>query len=641
MCGIAGIITWAQPTADDGTRLDRMLRSMIRRGPDHQAHRAIGGADLGSCRLAIQDRSSGGHQPLLNETGTIAVVFNGEIYNAPALRDQLVDAGHVFRGRSDTEVLVHGYEEWGIDGLLDRCDGMWAFALWDQARRVAYLSRDRCGEKPLFYLRPHGDLWFGSTIGALLTAQRTVPSYRPEAILEYLAWGYVPSDVCVFDGIEKLPPACVLTATAEGVTIRRYGRLHYEEHDEDIDTLEQRLEDVLERAVSQCLLSDVPLGAFLSGGIDSSLVVAMMARRQRAPRTFTMRVPGTERDEGQFASAVARHFHTDHVEILLGSDCVEALPDLAEQFGEPFADSSCIPAYFVAREIRKHATVVLGGDGGDEAFGGYGAVPYLSRLERLHRRGAAGIRWAAPGLLRFSDGHRGYVARRMRGAAYASDFGFYLRNLSQFGPGQAAPIVGPALRDLSAEAWRRPFGHMLDGQPFPRWFQRGLAAGHVKLAGDFLVKIDTTTMGHSVEARSPFLSRAVLEFAARLPEWAIAQGTTDKVLLKRLARRLVPRHCVDRPKCGFSVPLERWVEGPWKRLARELLSDSLAVREGLLSASGVDLLLRRAPVFEGGWATHVFIVLMLELWLRIVAKRTDSVSSLRDAIAVPAPPVMA
>jgi asparagine synthase (glutamine-hydrolysing) len=638
MCGIAGVITWVG-LAWSGEVLEAMLQTMTRRGPDHQGHRRIGGADLGSCRLAIQDLSPAGHQPIVNETGSVAVVFNGEIYNAPALRAQLIAAGHRFRGHSDTEVLVHGYEEWGIDGLHERCDGMWAFALWDQLRRVAYLSRDRCGEKPLFYLRRDGELWFGSTLAALFAALGHVPAYRPEVVLEYLACGYVPPDRCVFDGIEKLPPACYLEASANGVTCRRYWRLQYEAHEEDAATLEQQLEALLDRAVGQCLISDVPLGAFLSGGTDSSLVVAMMARHQRRPRTFTMRVPGTERDEGDYARAVAERYGTEHVEIPLGSDCVDALPELVELFGEPFADSSCIPAYFVSREIRKHVTVVLGGDGGDEGFGGYRGVPYLVSLERLHRSGAAGLhapglRWAAPRLLALVDGRGGPVARGLRAAAYASSFSVYLRNLCQLGPTQARALVGPALRDGTFDDWCRPFGAGFeDGGP-PRWYQRGLAAGvQATLAGDFLVKIDTTTMGHSVEARSPFLSRAVLEFAARLPAWAIADRHGDKVLLKRLARRLVPPSCVDRRKAGFSVPLERWIEGPWQRLSRELLSDSLAVREGLLSARGVALLLRRSSRFEYRWATIVYSVLMLELWLRLVAKRTDSVSGLRETIA--------
>jgi asparagine synthase (glutamine-hydrolysing) len=652
MCGIAGVITWVG-LAWSGEALDAMLQTMRLRGPDHQGHRRIGGADLGSCRLAIQDLSPAGHQPMLNETGTVAVVFNGEIYNAPDLRAQLVSAGHRFIGHSDTEVLVHGYEEWGIDGLHERCDGMWAFALWDQSRHVAYLSRDRCGEKPLFYSHRDGELWFGSTIGSMLASRGRsgVPAYRPEIVLEYLACGYVPPDRCVFEGIEKLPPACYLEATVNGLTCRRYWHLRYDARDDaDLATLEEQLDALLDRAVAQCLIADVPLGAFLSGGTDSSLVVAMMARHQRRPRTFTMRVPGTERDEGHYARAVAERYQTEHVEIPLGSECVDALPELAMAFGEPFADSSCIPAYFVSREIRTHVTVVLGGDGGDEGFGGYRGVPYLESLERLHRSGAAALHWPrsqgwaqgwpASRLLEWVDGRSGAIARGVRATAYASDFSVYLRNLCLLGPAQAAGLIGPALSDATFEDWCRPFAAAFDadtGSPLPRhWYQRGLAAGlHAQLAGDFLVKIDTTTMGHSVEARSPFLSRAVLEFAARLPASAIANREGDKVLLKRLARRLVPVECVDRLKSGFSVPLERWIAGPWGRLSRELLSDSLAVREGLLAARGVDRLLRRAPVFEYRWASIVFSVLMLELWLRLVAKRTDSVDTLRDAIARP------
>jgi len=462
MCGIAGVITWA-PSPWRGDVLDAMLQTMITRGPDYQAHRRIGGADLGSCRLAIQDLSPAGHQPIVNETGTVAVVFNGEIYNAPDLRFQLAAAGHCFRGHSDTEVLVHGYEQWGIDGLHARCEGMWAFVLWDQVRRTAYLSRDRCGEKPLFYARRDGALWFGSTLASLFAAWEgaaaPAPAYRPEIVLEFLACGCVPPDRCIFAGIEKLPPACYIEATSDDSVSRRYWRMPYHAHDsdargrgrggQDLATLEQQLEAVLDRSVERCLIADVPLGAFLSGGTDSSLVVAMMARHRHRPRTFTMRVPGSARDEGAYASAVARRYGTEHVEIPLGSDCVEALPELAALFGEPFADSSCIPAYFVSREIRKHVTVVLGGDGGDEGFGGYRGVPYLVRLERWHGLGASVLRSAAPRLLDWADGRGTAVARAVRAAAYASDFSIYLRNLCLLGPAQAAALIGPALADAT------------------------------------------------------------------------------------------------------------------------------------------------------------------------------------------------
>jgi asparagine synthase (glutamine-hydrolysing) len=635
MCGIAGVIAWTGP-APRANVVDAMLVTMIRRGPDHQAHRRIGAADLGSCRLAIQDLSPAGHQPIVNETGTIAVVFNGEIYNAPDLRARLAAKGHHFRGHSDTEVLVHGYEEWGIEGLQDRCDGMWAFALWDDSHRRAYLSRDRCGEKPLFYTYRDGMLWFGSTVASLFAArQEPPPAYRPDVVLEYLACGYVPPDRCIFDGIEKLPPACYLEVTGDGLRCRRYWHLQYEEHDADPATLENELEGLLDRAVGQCLVADVPLGAFLSGGTDSSLVVAMMAGHRRNPRTFTMRVPGSDRDEGDYARAVSKRYRTEHVEIPLTSECVEALPELAALFGEPFADSSCIPAYFVAHEIRKHVTVVLGGDGGDEGFGGYRGVPYLLRLERLHRLGAGKLRNASPRLLEWVDGRGGAISRGVRAAAYASDFSMYLRNLCVLGPAQAAALVGPALADATFDDWCRPFAAGFgDQEPLPpHWYQRGLAAGiQATLAGDFLVKIDTATMGHSVEARSPFLSRGLLEFAARLPARAIANRRGDKVLLKRLARRLVPTECVDRLKSGFSVPLERWIEGPWRDLVRELLTNSFAVRDGLISPQGLTLLLQRSPRFEYRWATTMFLVLMLELWLRLVAKRTDSINSLRQVI---------
>jgi asparagine synthase (glutamine-hydrolysing) len=633
MCGIGGVISW-DPLRPRREVVGTMLALMRHRGPDHQAQRRVGRADLGSCRLAIQDLTPAGHQPMLNETGTVGVVFNGEIYNAAGLRRLLCSAGHHFRGHSDTEVLVHGYEEWGLTGLLDRCEGMWAFALWDEPRGTAILSRDRCGEKPLYFTFDDGELAFASTTRALLQGRGSKPAYRRDVILEYLACGYVPPDRCVFEGMHKLPPATYLTATSDGTwSLRRYWDLPYAEDDRDMAILEHELEEVLEAAVAQCLVSDVPVGAFLSGGIDSSLVVALMARHRRRIRTFTMRVPGTERDEGVYARAVAERYHTEHVEVRLGSECVEALPEIVELIGEPFGDASAVPAFFVSREIRKYATVVLGGDGGDEAFGGYRGVPYLNQLERFHRLGGAGLRRAAPKLLEWADGGRDVLSRAVRAAAYSSDFAIYLRNLCLPGPAQASRLVGPALEGAPFSAWCRPFTPPADVTVPARWFQRGLAAGiSATLAGDYLVKIDSATMGHSVEARSPFLARRVLEFAATLPAHAIADRQHDKVLLRRLARRLVPHQCIDRSKAGFSVPVERWLEGAWRPLVDQLLHDSVAAREGLISATGLSRLVRGEAPFVYRRGAMLFVVLMLELWLRLVVFRSESVEAVRAAI---------
>ena len=635
MCGISGIIQWDHAPGSETCRTVRDMVAMLNhRGPDSRGVEVFGNAVLGHSRLSIIDLTDAGHQPMTNEDKSVSVVHNGEIYNFASLRQELEKAGHMFRSNTDTEVLIHGYEEWGIEQLLDRCDGIWAFALWDVRAEKLFLCRDRFGEKPLFYMPRSREIRFASTLQSLFANMNNVPGYRIDMVAEYMACGFIPPDTSIFEGVHKVPPGSFVQVTKSGLSEKPYWFLNYDSVKLPGEELRSELESQLERAVTSRMAADVPLGAFLSGGIDSSLVVSMMARNNVEPLTFTMRVPDTYRDEGEYALAVSKKYNTRHIEIALDESCLFALPELITHIGEPFADSSVIPAQFVAKEIRRYATVVLGGDGGDECFGGYRSVNYLQRLEQLNRMGISKLRGLSPFLRDISMGRSDYTAKILRALLYASDFSNYMADASLLNNKQFNELAGFRLK----EAWAgglRPYTWALNRGRTDRWYQCGLARGiHLVLAGDFLVKVDSASMMHGVEARSPFLTRSLVEFAAKLPAGQIANSKTDKVLLKSLARKLLPVHCVDRQKGGFSIPVNEWIDGPWKPLVNKLLLDGIAVQEGLLDPEGIQCLMRGSFPFQYRRASLLYALLSLELWLRLCVHKDTGISEMKSLIQV-------
>jgi asparagine synthase (glutamine-hydrolysing) len=575
MCGIAGY--WSQQIASlDPAEawLRSALSDLEHRGPDDSGVSVDRGSGvlLGHRRLAIIDLSPLGHQPMAATSGSPAVVFNGEIYNYLDVRRELEQRGFSFRSSSDTEVLLHGYRCWG-ERVLDRIVGMFAFAVWDRETRTLLLARDRAGEKPLYYAVTPGGFAFASEIAPLTRLADVDLRIDTQAVSLYLQYQYVPSPYSIYRGIRKLPPAHALCVGRDGTRIRRYWdpvqfavgqRLTLSSEDALIE-----LERLLKQAVQGQMMSDVPLGAFLSGGIDSSAVVSVMTELSTRPvRTFTIGFDVPRYDESTHADAVARHLGTDHtVEHLSEADAAALIPDIPDMYGEPFGDSSALPTHLVARVARKHVTVALSGDGGDEALGGYTRYDELERILLLSRltRPLAALARTVSGRL---------PGRVGRGAALIglADKEVFRARVGVFRAADVQTLTGevPPLPEYE-RAWEA-------ARNVPPRERAMLADLLTYLPEAILVKVDRAAMAVSLETRAPLLDHRLLEFALRLPPTL----TRRKRLLKRLVFRRIPRRLVDRPKQGFGVPLGNWFKGE----LRDLLLDTLTPAR--LRAVGVE-----------------------------------------------------
>lgn len=563
-----------------------MADALRHRGPDDEGLWTEPGAGLAHRRLSIIDLSDRGRQPMSNEDGTVWTVCNGEIYNFRELRVELEAAGHRFRSDSDSEVLVHLYEDLGPD-MVERLDGMFAFAIWDTRKRVLVLARDRVGKKPLKYALRDGELWFGSEAKALLRSGAVAAEPDPEAISEFLARGYVPAPRTGFRGIRKLLPGHVLVRTDAGVDVRPYWRLRFDADGDrrtDAENEELLREKVL-AAVRKRLVSDVPLGAFLSGGIDSGIVVACMAEMLDRPvETFSIGFDFERYNELPHARAVAERYSTSHHEFTVRPDAAALLPDLAELYEEPYADASALPSYFLARETRRHVTVALNGDGGDEAFGGYSRYrQVLSWAERTRWARRFGVHALAGALSGVVPGDGAGRLERIHQATHEDVAVRYAWAMRLFSDRTRRELAGDALRPCLGPPGDRLYREILErpGAGRTELDRMQFADIALYLPDDLLVKMDLATMGHGLEARSPFLDPAVLEFAASLPAHLRCDGVETKILLKRAFRDRLPEAHPGLPKRGFTVPLAEWFRGPLRTL--------------------VDDLVLRGPFAESGW----------------------------------------
>jgi asparagine synthase (glutamine-hydrolysing) len=623
VCGIAGKVSVHGEV--DRALLERMCEVIRHRGPDSRGTFTGEGAGLGVQRLAVIDLDTG-NQPITNEDDTVVVVLNGEIYNYRELRVRLERAGHRFATRSDTEVIVHLYEDLG-DECVGLLRGMFAFALWDRPRRRLLIARDRLGKKPLIYAHRNGSLWFGSEIKAILQDPSIPRDVDYDAVDAFLHFGYVPDPLSTFAALRKLPPGHILSWEGGLVKSRRYWRLSYapkREYGRPEDAYEAIREALLE-ATRLRLRSDVPLGAFLSGGVDSTAVVAAMSMESGGPvKTFCVGFDVDRYDETAHAREVAQLFGTDHSEFRLQPDAVEVLPTLVWQYGEPFADESAIPTLYLAEAARRHVTVALNGDGGDESFAGYGhyrAGTVATRLSWMPRpvaralravAGAAGdpprsdvarrARWLADAVTLAPNELNTLMAARFtepqRAALYTREF---KAELERLGPLAAPQVISRALEDSTATT---PVERFLD------------ADVNTYLPSDLLVKMDIATMTHSLEVRSPLLDHVFVELAASLPASLKLRGRTTKVALKDALRPWVPDHILDRTKMGFSVPLADWFRGKLRALPREVLLDPRSLQRGLLSERAVRVLIDRHLEGTADNSRKLWALLQLELWFR-------------------------
>jgi asparagine synthase (glutamine-hydrolysing) len=620
MCGIVGIVSSNSSPVDEAL-LGRMCNAIRHRGPDDDGFYVNGPVGLGMRRLSIIDLKTG-QQPIHNQDRTAWIVFNGEIYNYLELRAKLEKLGHTFYTNSDTEAIVHAYDQYGAD-CPKHLRGMFAFAIWDERTQELFLARDRVGKKPLLYAQLNNQLVFGSEFSALLQHPGVSRDVDSQAIHHYLSFMCVPAPLTAYRSIRKLEPGHSLRWRRGEIKLERYWQPDFS-HKLDIDEVEagERALEILRDAVRVRLMSEVPLGAFLSGGIDSSAVVALMSEASSDPvKTFSIGFEEQDFSELHHAKRIAQHVGADHHEFIVRPDAMEVLPLLVEHYGEPYADSSAIPTYYVARETRRHVTVALNGDGGDESFAGYERYAAMQLAERYHRLPAPLRRLAiqpAIGLLPSSETSRSRIrdAKRFIQAASLPKRERYLRWVSVFDP--------QAKHDLYSESFLRETANVHASEILDPWFAHANGSGIVDAAlltdimtylpNDLLVKVDIATMAVSLEARSPFLDHHVIEFAASLPEKFKLRGLTTKYLLKRVLKKLLPAENLDRRKMGFGVPIGHWFRGEMQSFLRETLLSQKSLGRGLFKPEAVKQLVELHTLGERDYAHQLWTLLMLELW---------------------------
>ena len=616
MCGICGRVnTGARPVSR--ALVGRMAGTLVHRGPDQEGFHVVEDVGLGIRRLAIIDLHTG-DQPMYDAEGTVVVVFNGEIYNFKELRADLEAQGYRFRTRSDTEVMVYAYKAYGLD-FVDHLRGMFALALWDTVRRRLVLARDRLGKKPLFYCQGDQGLAFASEIKALLQDERVPRRIAPHALDRYCTYRYTPGTDTILEHVKRLPPAYLLVYTPDNgeKQLRRYwsplGANGKQAAAEDVDR-------ALRKAVELRMISDVPIGAFLSGGIDSSIVVALMASMSEAPiKTFSIGFEDDAFNELPYARLVAERYRTDHHEYVVKPDVVDILPKLVWYADEPFGDVSALPTYYVSKMARQEVTVALNGDGGDECFGGYNhykavlrTLKYAGLPEKLRAYLVEPVIEALPatGALRrlqqmVRDARQplaAQYARRMmllpaamRHALYTPDFAERLSEEAD--PFIAAPFPEAAHQSALTRMTLADVSHLLPG--------------------DFLVKVDRMSMANSLEARSPFLDHHVVEAAMTLPDTdRMLWHGPGKRLLRRLYGSMIPRPILRRKKTGFGVPVDRWFRGPLQGLCRDILRDPRAQQRGYFRPEAVQALIERHVAGKENLGHVLWTLVMLELWFR-------------------------
>ncbi|HYJ86877.1 MAG TPA: asparagine synthase (glutamine-hydrolyzing) [Pyrinomonadaceae bacterium] len=631
MCGITGFI--AQDNFPDEVEstlvLDRMCRRIAHRGPDDQGMLVSGAVALGMRRLSVIDLF-GGQQPISGCTSAVTIVFNGEIYNYRELQGELQGRGHKFKTHSDTETILHAYEEFGI-GCVDRFRGMFAFAIWDARRQELFIARDRAGKKPLYYsLTPQGTFIFGSELKSL----REHPEFRgllsTEALDNYLTFGYVPDPLTIFRDVQKLPPGHHLRFSGGRVYVQQYWDFPYDESlakpaQSEEECLEE-LRALLDEAVRVRLVADVPLGAFLSGGVDSSAVVGLMARHTSQPvKTFSIGFHEDSYNELKYARLAAKRFGTDHHEFVVTPDICEVVDDLVWHFDEPFADSSAIPTYMVSKLAREFVTVVLSGDGGDELFGGY--TRYATDRKRSgYARLPRALREGLMQPLGITLPHGAWGRNYLYVMAFEA-IDRYIEDVSIF--------TRLNKRSLYTDGFRRQLGATEAAARFRDHADRSGSKDSLHrllyldsktyLPGDILTKVDRMSMAVSLEARVPLLDHKLIEFVCtRIPSAMKMKGLETKHLFKRAVSDVVPAEILNRPKQGFGVPIEQWINQQLRERVHETLTEPRTQQRGYIEPRYVKILLDEHERGRRDHATELWALFMLELWHRTFVDSSGS-----------------
>ena len=644
MCGIAGFVSAgpALAAAEGETRLRAMIAPLRHRGPDGEGVWTDGRAGLAHARLAVIDLSAAAHQPMASIGGEVWITYNGEVYNFADIRRDLVSLGYRFKSRSDAEVVVNGWHAWG-ERIFSKMRGMFALALWDRRTRRLILARDRIGKKPLYWARSPTGLVFGSEIKALFAWPGVARSPDLGAIGHFLALQYVPSPLTAFAGVRKLPPAhyLVIAAESDGSLAASDPIRYWELPLPDCGAARRKpaelrgeLVERLAEAVRLRLVSDVPLGVFLSGGVDSSAVVAMMARIGAGPiKTFSIGFADRRYDEARYARMVAQHCGTQHRELVVEPDAVAVLPRLVWHYGEPFADPSAVPTWYVAEMARREVTVALTGDGGDECFLGYRryrAMQWLARLDCLPpagRAALAGLLGAAPPAI----ARRlllGRIAAAVR-APPSDPAARYLPTLEFFGDADKREGYGEAMRGRADPASVLLAPYFAAAQSLVGSANR--ADIHTYLPDDLMVKVDVAGMAHGLEARSPLLDHELVEWAVRLPVSVKMARGVPKALFKSAMEPYLPRAVLYRPKRGFGCPIDRWFRSELKEMAYDTLLSQRARERCLFRADYTHRLLDEHCSGRADHQNRLWALLMLESWFRMWIDQPASATALRPA----------
>ena len=641
MCGIAGFIDYWDRKRGDSSERRRLLKGMCdvirHRGPDDDGFFLKDGVALGMRRLSIIDLA-GGAQPISGEDGSVTIVFNGEIYNFQELTPELEKRGHTFKTHCDTEAIVHAYEEYGPD-CANHLRGMFAFAIWDDRKREVYIARDRVGKKPLYYtVTPGQTLVFGSEIKSILQHPDVTREIDLEALDTYFTLGYVPDPLTIFQRIHKLPPGHFLTFSDGRVHTEQYWDFKFEPApSRNSDDYLEELRALLEESVRLRLISDVPLGAFLSGGVDSSTVVALMAQQMNQPvKTFSIGFHEDSYNELKYARLTAKKLGTDHHEFFVTPQICDIIDDLIWHFDEPFADPSAIPTFMVSKLARDHVTVALSGDGGDELFAGY--THYV--VQKSRRAFSALPKALRAGVLRPLSQRlpHGALGRNFLHNISLDPVDRYLDSLSYFTELSKKPLYTAEFKralqttDGVGRSFREYASRVKTNEPLDRFLYIDCKT---YLPGDILTKVDRMSMATSLEVRVPLLDHKLIDFVTKVPASLKLAGRETKHLLKRVAKDLIPAEILNRPKMGFGLPLEQWINRQLRDQIRDILSEPRTRQRGYLNYDYVDLILDEHHRNRRDHSQPLWSLLIFELWHRQYIDQSPRISEAREASALP------
>ncbi|MCA9732870.1 MAG: asparagine synthase (glutamine-hydrolyzing) [Deferribacteres bacterium] len=621
MCGIAGFINFGNGNQANERDLRRMCDVIIHRGPDEDGYFVYDNVALGMRRLSIIDLSTG-KQPIPNEDKSIWIVFNGEIYNFPELRKELEAKGHKFRTKTDTETIVHAYEEWGTL-CPTKLNGMFAFAIWDNRRKQLFLARDRLGIKPLYYYADRDRLVFGSELKSLLEIPEVPREVDEKALDLFLTYEYIPAPYSILKGVKKLPQGHILVAKDGKVEVQQYWEVKYNESEKSQPELEEEFIELMRDAVKIRMIADVPLGAFLSGGIDSSTIVALMSQvADRKVKTFSIGFENQSYNELEYAREIAKHFGTDHQEFIIQPDILDLTDKLIHHLDEPLGDFSIFPTYLVSKMARQHVTVALSGDGGDELFGGYDTY-IANRMDMKYRQKVPQFvreKMISPlvGLLPPTEKKKGFINKSKR-FVEGSNLPLELQHtrwMTFVAEHEKQALYTPDL--LQARNGSSAFDFMRD------YFNKAKSKDPLNrqlyvdtktyLCDNILVKVDRMSMAVSLEARVPFLDYRVVEFAARVPGVMKMHNGRTKILVKDALQKLLPEKITNRGKEGFSIPIKNWLKSDLKPLMLDVLASDKIRRDNFFDVKTVERLIDEHLRNKENHSHRLWALMVFQIW---------------------------